>query len=259
MNVLVLLAIILFLLMVLIGGKEGVRSFISLFLNFGVILLTVLFMQDPHVNPIVLTLISCIVISCINLFYINEVNSKTVIAFISTLITIIILLLFINMVTKITMIQGFGEEEIEELSIFSLYIGVDFVKIGTSVIIMSTIGAMMDVAISITSSVREILNRNPLLSRKRLFLSGLSIGRDILGTDTNTLFFAFFGGYLGLLIWFKDLSYSFGEIVNSKVFSVEVITIFCAGIGIALIIPIASWINAYALVKLRERSSDTQY
>ena len=252
MNVLAWLAAILFILMILIGGKKGARSFISLFLNFVVLLLTILFMTDSHANPIILTLIACAVISYINLFYINEVNSKTITAFISTIITIAILLVFIDIVTRNTMIQGFGEEEIEELSIFSLYIGVDFVKIGASVIIMSTIGAITDVAISITSPMREIFNHNPLISRKDLFASGLSIGKDILGTNTNTLFFAFFGGYMGLLIWFKDLSYSVGKIVNSKIFSAEMITIFCAGIGIALIIPITSWINAYFLVKTRE-------
>ncbi|MBU8880314.1 YibE/F family protein [Bacillus sp. FJAT-29790] len=254
MNVLVCLAAILFILMVLIGGKIGVRSFISLFLNFGVLLLIILFMASPKANPIILTLIGCTVISCINLFYINEVNSKTTTAFISTIITIVILLAFINIVTENTMIQGFGEEEIDELSMFSLYIGVDFVKIGASVIIMSTIGAITDVAISITSPMREIFNHHPFISRKELFLLGLNIGRDILGSMTNTLFFAFFGGYMALLLWFKDLFYSVGQIANSKVFSAEMITIFCAGIGIALIIPIASWINAYFLVRTRKNN-----
>ncbi len=64
--------------------------------------------------------------------------------------------------------------------------------------------------------MREIFHHNPLISRKDLFTSGLSIGRDILGTNTNTLFFAFFGGYLALLIWFKDLSYTVGEIEIQK-------------------------------------------
>ncbi|MBO0601389.1 YibE/F family protein [Sporosarcina sp. E16_3] len=254
MNVLMWLATILFILMIVIGGKKGARSFISLFLNFGVILLIILFMADPNANPIILTIIGCTIISCINLFFINEVNSKTKTAFLSTAITIVILLIFINLVTKITMIQGFGEEEIDELTIFSLYIGVDFVKIAASVIIMSTIGAITDVAISITSPMLEIFIQHPTISRKDLFKSGISIGKDILGSNTNTLFFAFFGGYMALLLWFKDLSYSIGEIVNSKIFGSEMITIFSAGIGIALIVPIASWINAYYLVRSREKS-----
>jgi uncharacterized membrane protein len=129
---------------------------------------------------------------------------------------------------------------------------VDFVKIGASVIIMSTIGAIIDTAMAIASPMREMHHHHPSISKKELFTFGLSIGRDILGTSTNTLFFAFFGGYLALLIWFKDLSYSVGEIVNSKIFSAEMITIFCAGTGVALIIPITALITAYFLVKKGE-------
>src|SRR5699024_5750610 len=103
-----------------------------------------------------------------------------------------------------------------ELSVFSLHLGVDFVQIAAGVIIMSTIGAITDVAISITSPMQEILYHHPSISRKQLFTSGMTIGKDILGSNTNTLFFAFIGGYLALLIWFKDLSYSFGQVINSK-------------------------------------------
>src|SRR5690625_964346 len=194
MNVLVLLSAILLLLMVLIGGKKGVRSFISLFLNFGVLLLSTIFMLDPHVNPVILTLIACTIISCINLFYINEVNSKTKTAFLSTVITIVFLVLLIYIMTDKLMIQGFSEEQVEELStLFSLYIGLDFVKIAAAMIIVSTIGAITDVAISITSPMQEIFDQNPGITKKDLFISGIRIGRDILGSNTNTLFFAFFG------------------------------------------------------------------
>ncbi|CAM4218443.1 YibE/F [Bacillus manliponensis] len=255
MNVLVCLAAILFILMRLIGGKKGTRSFLALFFNFGVLLFSILIMTNPNANPIIITLIACTVISCINLFYINEVKPITKTAFISSIITILILLSFIIIVTENAMIQGFGEEEAEELGIFSLYIGVDFVKIGASVIIMSTIGAITDTAIAISSPMREIFHHNPSISRKDLFTFGLNIGKDILGTSTNTLFFAFFGAYMALLIWFKDLSYSFGEIINSKIFSAEMITIFCSGIGVALVIPITAWITAYFLIKTKKNEA----
>lgn len=253
MNVLLLLTIILFVLMLVIGGKMGLRSFVSLFLNFGVVLFTVLFMSDPKADPILITIIACTIISCINLFFINQVNSKTITAFISSMVTITILIFFIYLITEKMKIQGFGEEEAEEISVFSLYLGVDFVKIAAGVIIMSTIGAVTDVAISITSPMQEVLDQHPSISRKQLFLSGMTIGKDILGSNTNTLFFAFIGGYMGLLIWFKDLDYSFGQIINSKIFGEEMIVIFTAGVGIALIIPIASGINAYYLVRKRDK------
>lgn len=252
MNTLVVLAAILLILMVLIGGRKGVRSFIAIFFNFAVILITVIIMANPDLNPIIITLLACTVISCINLFYINEVNTTTKTAFLSSMITTVVLLFFIFIVTENAMIQGFGDEEIEELSVFSLYIGIDFVKMAASVIIMSTIGAITDAAIAISSPMREMFIHQPSVSRKELFAFGIKIGKDILGTSTNTLFFAFFGGYLALLIWFKDLNYTLGEIVNSKLFSAEVITIFCAGIGVVLVIPITAVITAYFSVKTKK-------
>ncbi|WRP07572.1 YibE/F family protein [Rossellomorea aquimaris] len=257
MTVQLYLAAILFILMITIGGKKGARSFVALFLNFGVLLFTIILMNDPNLNPIILTLIACTLISCISLFFISEINIKTVTAFLSTIITTGLLLFFILMLTDQAMIQGFSEEETEEIGALSLFVGVDFVKIGASMIIMSTLGAIIDLSISISSPMREIAYHNPAISQKDLFSSGLSIGRDILGTSTNTLFFAFFGGYMGLLIWFKDLSYTIGEIVNSKVFSSEMIFIGSAGIGVALAIPVTSWITAYYLVKRRSESRDS--
>lgn len=118
MNVIVVLAGILCLLMVVVGGKQGLRSFLSLFLNFGVLFVTIFLMTNPKNSPIILTFIACTVISCISLFYINKTNSKTITAFISTMVTIVVLLFFITLVTKKSMIQGFGEESTEEISIF---------------------------------------------------------------------------------------------------------------------------------------------
>ena len=249
MSVLVILAAVLLVAMVMVGGKKGLRSFVALFLNFGVLFFMLFFMTNPAVNPIVITFIACILVCCISLFFTNEVNGKTVLAFVSTMLVISFLLVFIVYLADLLMIQGFGEEEADALSGLSLYIGVDFMRVGASVIIVSTIGAMLDVAISITSSMYELDKHNPSLQRNELVDAGMHVGRDILGTDTNTLFFVFFGGYLALLIWFKDLEYSIGDIVNSKVFSSELLLILCAGIGVALIIPVTSWISAWYLKK----------
>lgn len=256
MNVLVCLAVILFILMTWIGGKKGIRSFFALFFNFAVLLVTVLFMTVPNFNPIIITVVACVVISCINIFFINDINTTTTTAFYSSILTIVVLLYFIDLVTSNAMIQGFAEEETEELSYFSFYLGVDFMKIATSVIIMSTIGAITDTAVAISSPMREMVNHHPTISRKELFSFGIQIGKDILGTSTNTLFFAFFGGYMALFFWFKDLSYTLGEIMNSKIFSAEMITIFCAGIGVALVIPITSIISAHFLVKAKSKELD---
>ncbi|KRE07097.1 YibE/F [Bacillus sp. Root239] len=252
MNVLLLLAIILLILMSIVGEKKGVRSFIALFLNFLVIFVTILFMLSIE-STIIVTLIACTVISFINLFYINKFNDKTKAAFFSTMITLSLLVVFIFAVEHSAMIQGFGEEQEEEINAFSLYVGIDFAKIAICTIIMGSIGVIIDISLSISSSMNELFAHNRFITKKSLFQSGLKIGRDILGTTTNTLYFAFVGGYLTLILWFKRLSYSLGDIVNSKTFCAEVISILSGGIGIAIIIPITSWLSASILVHRREK------
>lgn len=252
MNVLVLLAIILYILMKVIGGEKGTRSFVALFFNFGIMLVTIILMTDQAINPTLITLIACIIISYVNLFFINQFNFKSVTAFISTLVTLVVLMLLIFVIVTKSNTQGFGTEEIEELHSFSFNVGIDFGKIAISTIIMGTIGAITDTAISISSAMNEIYLHNPTLNRSKLFKSGMNVGKDILGTTTNTLFFAFIGGYLALIIWFADLGYSFGEVMNSNVFASEVIAIFCTGTGAILIIPITAWLTAYSLVKYKK-------
>lgn len=253
MNVLIFLTIILFFLMKLIGGEKGTRSFTALFFNAIVLFVTVFFMTIQTINPIFITLLSSITISYINLFYINHINLKSVTAFLATIITLLFLIFLIFILVERSMIQGFGIEEIEDLSSFTLYVGIDFIKIAICTIIMGAIGAITDTAISISSAMNEIFIRSPLLSRYDLFKSGMNVGKDILGTTTNTLFFAFIGGYLALILWFKDLAYTFSEVIHSKVFSSEVISILFIGTGAILIIPVTAWLAAYLQTKYKDK------
>src|SRR5699024_12233597 len=121
------------LLIVMNVGKKRAKSFISLFLNFRVLLYIMFVMTLPQANPNLLALVAGAIVSYITLFFVNEVNSKTITAFISTVITISILLFIIYILTEKALIQGFGEEEIDELiGVYSLHLGVDFVKIATA-------------------------------------------------------------------------------------------------------------------------------
>ncbi|MBM7837192.1 putative membrane protein [Alkalihalobacillus xiaoxiensis] len=255
MNVITALLLVLFILMIGVGGKKGARSFAVLFLNFGILFVAIVFMTNPGFHPMIITFIACTLIAAATLFIINEWSSKAITAFVATMLTIVGSLAFIWLITDLALIQGFGEEEIEELASFSMYIGLDFTQLAASVIVMSTIGAVADTAISIASPMQELQRQQKDYSVKQLFVFGMKIGRDILGTNANTLFFAFFGGQLALLIWFKDLSYSIGAMVNSKVFASEMITIFCAGIGVALIIPVTAILTALHLVWSEKRKS----
>lgn len=243
-----ILIIILFLLMIYIDKKRGIKLFLSLCFNF-IILIVLFYFIALGINPIILSLLGCLLVSIVILYYVNGKNIKTEASFLSIVIVLLILSVLIFITTKETRIAGFGYESYEEINMFSYDIGIDFTNIAISLVLISLIGATTDASIAISSALFEVYENNKHLSKKELFKSGLSIGKDILCTTTNTLLFAFLGEFMTLVIWLYQGSYSFLEIINAKTFVSELIRILFSAIGCVMIIPITSYITTRKILK----------
>lgn len=244
----IILIILLFLLMIYIDIKRGIKLFLSIIFNF-IILMIIFYLIAIGLNPIICSLIGCFIISYIILYYVNERNIKTESSLKSVIIVLIILSFLIFFVTKISRIAGFGYESYEEINMFSYDVKIDFTNIAISMILISLIGATVDSSIAISSALYEVYDNNKNLSKKELFLSGMNIGRDILCTTNNTLMFAFLGEFMTLLIWFYKGDYSFLEIVNAKTFVSEMIKILFSALGCIIVIPITAYITTETLKK----------
>jgi uncharacterized membrane protein len=114
-------------------------------------------------------------------------------------------------------------------------------------IIISALGAVMDVAMSISSSLEEVHAANPSLGVKDLFRSGMNIGRDMVGTMTNTLILAFLGSGFTLIIYLYSLGLSFYQLFPSAYVSIEVISGIASSIGMILAISLTTLISSYLL------------
>ena len=244
----IILIILLFLLMIYIDIKRGIKLFLSILFNF-IILMIIFYLIAVGLNPIICSLIGCFIISYIILYYVNERNVKTKSSLKSVIIVLIILSFLILFVTKISRIAGFGYESYEEINMFSYDVKIDFTNIAISMILISLIGATVDSSIAISSALYEVYDNNKNLSKKDLFLSGMNIGKDILCTTNNTLMFAFLGEFMTLLIWFYKGNYSFLEIVNAKTFVSEMIKILFSAVGCIIVIPITAYITTESLKK----------
>ena len=242
----IILIILLFLLMIYIDIKRGIK--LSILFNF-IILMIIFYLIAIGLNPIICSLIGCFIISYIILYYVNERNVKTESSLKSVIIVLIILSFLIFFVTKISRIAGFGYESYEEINMFSYDVKIDFTNIAISMILISLIGATVDSSIAISSALYEVYDNNKNLSKKDLFLSGMNIGKDILCTTNNTLMFAFLGEFMTLLIWFYKGDYSFLEIVNAKTFVSEMIKILFSAVGCIIVIPITAYITTETLKK----------
>ena len=244
----IILIILLFLLMIYIDAKRGIKLFLSILFNF-IILMVIFYLIAIGLNPIICSLIGCFIISYIILYYVNERNIKTESSLQSVIIVLIILSFLIFFVTKMSRIAGFGYESYEEINMFSYDVKIDFTNIAISMILISLIGATVDSSIAVSSALYEVYDNNKNLSKKDLFLSGMNIGRDILCTTNNTLMFAFLGEFMTLLIWFYKGNYSFLEIINAKTFVSEMIKILFSAIGCIIVIPITAYVTTNKLKK----------
>ncbi|MBV7271361.1 YibE/F family protein [Clostridium sp. PL3] len=246
MNVSWMLLIILFVLMVIFGGKRGLRSFFTLLMNFVILFIMFIFI-DIRFDPIKVTMIGCIIITYISLIYINGFNIKTISSLISVTVVVLLTMLITYKIGNDARIQGFGPEQSETLTGLSIYVQLNFGKIVICQVLIGLLGAIIDVSISISSSMFEIYKSDLSETKRSIFKSGMNIGKDILGTMTNTLLFAYIGGFMTLIIYFSELNYSVGDVLNAKVFCSEVFQILCGGIGIILIIPVTAFITSTIL------------
>ncbi len=242
MSVPVMLLIILLFLMALIGENRGVRSFFILLLNFCAFFI-LLKVTAAGFNPVKATIAGCTVISFVTLFFISGFNRKTLASFISVIIVVLLTVLLTYDIAAGVKLQGFSNEIPGSAAHLSYYVNVDFSGLFLGEMLIGLIGAIIDVSISISSSMNEILKSNMSISKGKLLRSGINIGKDILGTMANTLLFAFMSGFLTLLIWMKIVNYPVRDIINSKIFGGEVFQILCGGIGIILIIPVTAFIT----------------
>ncbi|KRL20544.1 YibE/F family protein [Lentilactobacillus kisonensis] len=246
------LGIVLLLLMIVVGGKQGITSFLSMVVNFGILFFSIVLIAF-HMPPIIVTVVASVILLSITIFWSSASDNASTTAFQAACIILILLVAIIIPLEYWAQVGGFGLEDSEELEGLSIYVGIDFTKIAIATAILSSLGAIAEAAIAIASGLDEIITQHDKIRSEALFADGVFIGKQIIGTAVNTLFFGFFGSSMALFIWFYGLNYSFGEILNDKVFAAELIAIIISLIGVVLTIPITTWMMSLRLKKLQTK------
>ena len=198
----------------LIGGRKGVYSVVALIFTFVCIVFLFLPLIYRGVSPVWAAVLVAILTTVVTMYLLGGISSKSVTAVVGTVlgggISGILAILF----GKWTHISGYNVADIEQLT----YVGqTTNIKIGELLyagILISALGAVMDVAMSIASTINEIHFRNPLLSARELFFSGIRVGKDMMGTMSNTLILAFTGTSINTLVFLYVYNYSTTQIIN---------------------------------------------
>ena len=245
------LSAILFVLLSVIGRAKGIKTFCSVYINFSMIIFSAILIVIG-VNPIAVGLVFSVLFSMITLFWVNGYNHKTLASFFSVLIVLILTGFFVLWLGTKSNISGFPSEyseEIAEADISSSDIQINFFDVFIAIIFMGLIGTITDAALDAATTVYEIYQNNKDMPVSELFISGLNVGGDILGTMVNTLFFAFWGTFMGYFIWHQGESVL--KVLNGKAFAFEYIRIASGGLGCILVIPISCITTIILLKNLR--------
>ena len=246
---------------ILVGGRVGLRSILGL----GLTLAAVFFLLVPALlkgySPIPFTLLLCVLVTIVCFLLLDGLNRKTLSAVLGTIAGFSVACVFALIASRIAHLDGleYNVSETDTL-LQAKYQGTPISLRGLFVsgIVLSALGAVMDVAMSISSSVNELKTVNPGMQFPALFRSGMRIGRDAVGTMTNTLILAFTGSALVDLILIRHFNWDAKAILSGDYITHEVITGISGSIGLILAVPLTALIASALCGRLQSVSDNPQ-
>ncbi|WP_425435895.1 YibE/F family protein [Metabacillus halosaccharovorans] len=243
----VLIAAWIFAIIVLIvGRKQGFFSLISLVVNAVILSYALdLYLDQPDRNLIVICSIAVILFTVISLLLANGFNEKTYAAIIATLLGTFLSLFISYLVIWLTSEEGLRYEELQ-------FITRPYQMVFMAGLFLGSLGAVMDVAITMSSSIFGLYEKNNNIAVKALKKSGMEIGKDIMGTMTNILFFAYISGSIPMLILYLKNHSPLGYTLSMNL-SLELARALAGGIGIVITIPIGLFTTIFFINRKRAK------
>ena len=204
------------------------------------------------VSPVLAAVLVVVVTTVVTMCFIDGISRKSVAAMTGTVAGVVIAGIFAWIFGKVTGISGYNVSDIENL----VYVGeMTDIRIGELLfagILIAALGAVMDVGMSIASTLNELKETDENLTAGDLFRSGMNVGRDMMGTMSNTLILAFTGGSINTLVFIYAYNYQYQQIINMYSIGIEVMQGLSASMGVILTVPVTSLAGAWLLTARRQ-------
>lgn len=236
-GVIYIFALIYLLALCLIGGKQGIKGCLGLIFTFFCVIFVYLPLVYLKFSPFWTAVFVCFITTLVTMYLIGGPTRKTCAATLGTLAGVVLAGISAWCFSKASGISGFNVSDIETL--MTLW-NTNRIQVGGllfSGLLISCLGAVMDVAMSISSAIDEIYRQNTSLTRKELFKAGLRVGRDMMGTDSNTLILAFAGSSVSTLLLDYSYDLPYQQIINSNNIGIAIMQGLAGSFGIVLSVP----------------------
>lgn len=152
---------------------------------------------------------------------------------------------------KVTHVTGYNVSDIENLIYVQEETGIQVGELLFAGILIAALGAVMNVSMSISSTLQELYDQNPTMTARQLFRSGMTVGRDMMGTMSNTLILAFVGGSINTIVMFYAYDYEYLQLINLFDMAIEIMQGISASMGVILTVPLVSFIGAWMIANRR--------
>ena len=245
--------LIFFALLAILGGKKGIGALAGLLLTLGCIWFILIPCLIRGVPSIPVTIGVSAVSAAAGLIFLNGYSKKTLCAVCGCVGGVLAAGIAAAAVGTLSPMNGFNMQEAENLILYGADRGLKVSGLLVCGVLISALGAVMDVALGIASSVWEMKEQNPEASAGSLFRSGMQIGRDAMGTMANTLILAFAGSSLNMLILVQTYDIPFLQLINTDSIALEVVQSVAGSFGILLTVPLVAFISARLMVHCRGR------
>ena len=222
----------------LVGGKQGIKGALGLVFTFFCIIFVYLPLVYRGLSPFWVSVFICVITTLVTMYLIGGPTRKTLVATGGTVAGVVIAGISATIFSMATGITGWNVSDIESLLTLASTSGVQVGGLLFSGLLISSLGAVMDVAMSIGSAIAEIHAQNPALSRGELFKAGMHVGRDMMGTDSNTLILAFAGGSISMLVLDYAYNLPYQQIINSNNIGIAIMQGLSGSFGIVLAVPV---------------------
>ncbi len=238
--------------LVVIGGKQGFKAVVGLIFT----ILCIVFILVPLcLKGYSSVLITCLVILITNVAcyaLIGGIQTKTVTACMGSMCGVLVAAILAYLAQQLTGLTTFQMDEAEALLLVKAEYPLQMRGLFISGILIASMGAVMDIAMDIASSLDELHKHKPELTSRELFKSGMNIGRDAMGTMANTLVLAFAGTSLNMMILIYSYGVSFNQLINTDFAAIEIIRAVAGSMGIVLTVPFVAAISAGAYHRKKE-------
>lgn len=237
------------LLICVIGGKNGVKSVIGLVLTFVAIFMIYIPLIYRGFSPFWAAVIITIITTIVTMYLISGIAVKTLCAILGTVIGVLLAGLSAWLFGRVADIDGYNVSNIETLAYVGQITNIQIGGLLFSGILIASLGAVMDVAMSVSSAISEIHDKAPQLGCLELFKSGMNVGRDMMGTMSNTLILAFVGSAVSELVINYAYNLPFRQIINSYNIGIEIMQGVSGSIGVILTVPAVAVVTAWMLTR----------